>query len=68
MKHDLGIGFIPKAFLEAFNQSSSIYFLDLIPPIPKRAICLVKRKDASLSLAAKKLEEMVLMKAEKNSE
>ena len=68
VKHDLGIGFIPKAFLEAFNQSSSIHFLDLVPPIPKRAICLVKRKDASLSLAAKKLEEMVLMKAEKNSE
>lgn len=56
VKNGLGIGFVPKEFL---NQEG-IFLLDLKEKIPSRNICLIKRTDISLSIAAKKLEEMIL--------
>ena len=58
--HDLGIGFVPVNFLENIKDSSSVHMLHLEETIPPRNICLVKRKGTSLSIAAKKLEEMIL--------
>lgn len=59
VKADLGISFIPKQMIE---NESEIYPLQLEENIPLRHICLIKRKDHSLSIAAKKMEEMIVGK------
>ena len=58
--HDLGIGFVPMNFLENVKDAGSVHVLHLEETIPPRSICLVKRAGKSLSIAAKKLEEMIL--------
>ena len=54
---DLGIGFVPQAFLRNAERAVPI---QLVEKIPKRKICLIKRKHQSLSVAAKELERMVM--------
>lgn len=61
IKSDLGIGFVPTTFLEKENMENLI-ILNTDPPIPARNICMVKRKDSSLSIAASKLEHLILYK------
>lgn len=58
--HDLGIGFVPMKFLENVKDANSVHILHLEETIPTRSICLVKHTGTSLSIAAKKLEEMIL--------
>ncbi len=58
--HDLGIGFVPVNFFENVKGNHSVHVLQLKETIPPRSICLVKRTGTSLSIAAKKLEEMIL--------
>ena len=58
--HDLGIGFVPMKFLENVKDANSVHILHLEEMIPTRSICLVKRTGTSLSIAVKKLEEMIL--------
>ena len=58
--HDLGIGFVPVEFWEKAKDSGSVHMLHLGETIPPRNICFIKRKGTSLSIAAKKLEEMIL--------
>ena len=58
--HDLGIGFVPMKFLENVKDANSVHILHLEEMIPTRSICLVKRTGPPLSIAAKKLEEMML--------
>jgi DNA-binding transcriptional LysR family regulator len=60
VKNNLGIGFIPEPFLHDPFVTDFIYTMELDPPIPIRDICLVKRKGTALTIAAKKLEEMIL--------
>lgn len=57
--NDLGIGFVPEAFLENWKDRDSVHVLKLQETIPLRSICLVKRTDTTLSIAAQKLEEMI---------
>ena len=57
--HDLGIGFVPTSFLSNVKEADPIHVLHLKEPIPPRSVCLVKRTGTSLSIAAKKLEEMI---------
>lgn len=59
VRNNLGIGFIPKAFLENIKSSEEITVLKLKEPIPQRSICFIKRTGFSLSIAARKLEEMI---------
>lgn len=54
---DLGIGFVPEQFL---SMSNHVTVLDLQEEIPLRSICLVKRKEQALSLAARELERMIM--------
>lgn len=56
LKADLGISFIPE---EMITQIDEIHKIDLLEEIPPRHICLIKRKDHTLSIAAKKMEEMI---------
>lgn len=60
VKNDLGIGFVPEAFVTGEAERNNIYVLALSEPIPKRFICLLKRAGQSLSIAAKALERMIL--------
>lgn len=56
IESDLGIGFIPIDFLKNMN---SVNVIDLEEEIPVRHICTVKRRDRSLSIAAKELERLL---------
>lgn len=60
VKNDLGIGFVPEEFVRNESDHRNIYVLSLTDEIPTRYICMVKRSDRSLSIAAKELERMIL--------
>ena len=62
VRNGLGIGFVPNEFLNA----DGIFSLNLTEKIPQRNICYIKRTDISLSIAAKKLEEMILAQIKKS--
>lgn len=64
VKNDLGIGFVPEEFVRQAADHRNIFVLNLKNEIPPRSICLVKRTDRSLSMAAKELERMILEKRE----
>ena len=61
---NLGIGFVPEAFLSEAPEGS-VYRLRLKEPIPVRSLCFLKRKDLPASAAGKRLEEMILSAARK---
>lgn len=56
VESDLGVGFVPTEFI---NQSNNVKIIDLAEKIPERSICLLKRKEQPLSVAAKALEKMI---------
>lgn len=60
---DLGIGFVPEEFI---CPSSNVKIIDLEEKIPKRNICIIKRTDQPLGIAAKELERMILSTQQKN--
>lgn len=62
VRNNLGIGFVPKAFLDNVRTEDTIYPLKLQEPLPPRSICFVKREGFPLSIAARKLEEMIKSK------
>lgn len=53
---DLGVGFMPK---ELVALSGTAKIIDLNVTIPKRSICIIKRKEQPLGVAAKELEKMI---------
>lgn len=59
VKNNLGIGFVPQEFL-ADEDADNVISLQLKEQIPPRSICLIKRTDQTLSIAAKELERMIL--------
>ena len=65
VRSGLGIGFLPKETAEEAAESGEIKILDLPEQPPERIICLVKRKDVPLSIAAEKLEQMLLIDSER---
>lgn len=54
---DLGVGFVPEEFV---NPSDNVRIINLEEEIPERSICLIKRKEQPLSVAAKELERMII--------
>lgn len=60
---DLGIGFVPEHTAQEAARDGSVHILQLHPPLPKRAVCLLKRRDLPLSIAAAELERMLLANA-----
>ena len=54
---DLGIGFVPREFV---HPSDNVEMIELKEEIPRRSICLIKRKEQPLSAAAKELERMIM--------
>lgn len=59
VKNNLGIGLVPTEIFEDEN-SEQLIRLQLREPIPERYICFLKRRDQTLSHAAKELERMIL--------
>ena len=57
VRSDLGIGFVPEEFLEG---NTDVARIDLAEKIPLRSICMIKRKEQPLSVAAKELEKLIL--------
>ncbi|MGN0663353.1 MAG: LysR family transcriptional regulator [Faecalibacterium sp.] len=60
VKNDLGIGFVPEDFLVGQPKASGIYRLELREQTPHRCVCIVKKSDRSLSIAAQELERMIV--------
>lgn len=59
--HNLGIGFVPEAFLEDV-ACDTVHTVTLKEPIPPRCIALVESRDRSLPLPAKELVRMIQQK------
>lgn len=59
IKHNLGIGFVPEMFVTSDSEQERIIRLRIKEKIPDGSICLITKKDRSLSIAAKKLAEML---------
>lgn len=59
---NLGIGFVPESTAQNAASTGAVTVLSLTAKAPERTISLLKRKDHSPSIAAAKLEEMLLAK------
>lgn len=59
VRNNLGIGFVPEEFL-IDEDASGIFSITLKEEIPLRSICLIKRADITLSIAAQELEKMII--------
>lgn len=57
VRSDLGIGFVPKQMVP---NEPDIHEIQLKESLPPRDICLLRQKNHSLSIAARKLEELIL--------
>ncbi len=62
VRHNLGLGLVPEEFLTD-KEEAGIYRLPLAEEIPARHILLAKKRTHSLSLPAKKLEQIILENA-----
>lgn len=60
VQSDLGIGFVPEHIAQKAQTDGSVHILQLTQPLPQRSVCLLKRKDTPLSIAARELEKMLL--------
>lgn len=60
VRSNLGIGFVPEHTAADAVKDGSISILQLLEQAPARTICLLKREDAPLSVAAARLETMLL--------
>lgn len=54
---DLGIGFIPREFLQGVE---GVFVIETEKSLPEREIRIVKRHEQTLSIAAKELERLIL--------
>ena len=63
VKADIGIGFVPKEFLIGVDGVSVI---ETEKPLPEREIRIVKRREQTLSLAAKEPEKLILKRQGEN--
>lgn len=60
VRSDLGIGFVPEHTAKEAAADGSVHILRLRQDLPERSICLLKRNDFPLSIAARELEKMLL--------
>ncbi len=59
VKSNLGIGFVPESFAQDDIMSGSVFKVSMETPIPKRSVCLLKKENQPLSIAARELEHMI---------
>ncbi|HCY51240.1 MAG TPA: LysR family transcriptional regulator [Clostridiales bacterium] len=58
-QNNLGIGFVPASFAEKELASGEVFRLETEEVIAPREVCLIKRSDFSLSVAAKAFEKIL---------
>lgn len=59
VRNNLGIGFVPEEFLHE-EHCDHIFPVCLKEQIPLRFVCLIKRRETALSIAAQELERMII--------
>lgn len=59
VKNNLGVGFIPASFAENEIANGEVFRLETEEEITPREVCLIKRADFSLSVAAKEFERLL---------
>ena len=59
VQNNLGIGFIPASFAEKEIANGEVFRLETEETIVPREVCLIKRADFSLSVAAKEFEKLL---------
>ena len=57
VKADLGIGFVPAEFL---SGTEGVLVIQTEKPLPEREIRVIKRREQTLSIAARELERLIL--------
>ena len=57
---NLGVGLLPESFATKAIADGEVLVINLAEKIPPREICLIKRNDHSLSIAAKEFERVTL--------
>lgn len=65
VRSDLGIGFVPEAFV---RDAEDVIVLDLVEELPLRQICLIQQRKHPLSIAARELKRLILDGSGKRSE
>lgn len=63
VKADLGIGFIPREFLQGVE---GVFVIETEKSLPEREIRIVKRHEQPLSIAARELERLILRQEGEN--
>ena len=58
---DLGVGFVPERFA---RENGRVNIIDLVEEIPPRSVCLLRRRDQPLGVAARELERLLLEAAD----
>lgn len=58
---DLGVGFVPERFA---RENGKVNIVDLAEEIPTRSVCLIRRRDQPLGVAARELMRLVLEAAD----
>lgn len=59
VKTGIGIGFVPTEFL---TDNDGVKEIMLYEELPRRSICLIKRRDQPLGVAARELEKLIISK------
>ena len=62
VKMGIGIGFVPREFLSGNNNGDNVNEISINEELPRRSICLIKRRDQPLGVAARELERLILAK------
>lgn len=60
IRRNLGVGLLPESFATKDIADGEVLVINLAEKIPPREICLIKRNDHSLSIAAKEFERVTL--------
>ena len=60
VRSNLGVGFVPREMLFGEPERTGVFPIALSEPIPPRSIYLFQRKTQPLSIAAKRLQQMLL--------
>lgn len=60
LEHNLGLGFYPEEMASEFIQKGTILPIRIFEPVPYRTVCLIQDTSKPHSVAAGKLEEILL--------
>ena len=60
IRNDLGIGFLPRELAAADLEQGAVFPLSIRQEIPRRGICLFRKTDRPMSVAARRLEQAML--------